>query len=117
MLRLLLKWVLYAVALLITANVVPGFHLRSLTAALIAVIIIGFLNMTLGLLLKIVTLPLSILTFGLFLLVINAFILKLSGDVVPGFYVSSWSAAFIGAVVLALLHMLLRLLLDRDERR
>ncbi len=116
MLRLLLKWILYAVALLITANLVPGFHLRSLTAALIAVIIIGFLNMTLGLLLKIVTLPLSIITFGLFLLVINAFILKLAGNVAPGFYVATWTAAFIGAVVLALLQMLLRLLLDRDDR-
>ena len=116
MFRLLLKWLLYALALLITANVVQGFHLRSLTDALVAVIIIGFLNMTLGLLLKIITFPLSILTFGLFLLVVNAFILKLAGNVAPGFYVSTWSAAFIGAVVLALLHMLLRLLLDRDDR-
>ncbi|HEX3662239.1 MAG TPA: phage holin family protein [Acidobacteriaceae bacterium] len=116
MLRLLLKWLLYALALLITAHLVPGFHLRSMAAALIAVLIIGFLNMTLGLLLKIVTFPLTILTFGLFLLVINAFILKLAGNVVPGFYVSTWSAAFIGAVVLALLNLLLRLLLDRDDR-
>ncbi|MGA7524931.1 MAG: phage holin family protein [Acidobacteriaceae bacterium] len=116
MLRLLLKWLLYALALLITANVVPGFHLRSMAAALIAVVIIGFLNMTLGLLLKIITFPLSIITFGLFLLVINAFILKLASNVVPGFYVSTWSAAFIGAVVLALLHLLLGLLLDRDDR-
>ncbi|MFZ0631292.1 MAG: phage holin family protein [Acidobacteriaceae bacterium] len=116
MLRLLLKWLLYAVALLITAHVVPGFHLRSVEAALVAVIVIGFLNMTLGLLLKIVTFPLSIITLGIFLLVINAFILKLATNVVPGFYVATWSAAFIGAVVLALLHLLLRLLLDRDDR-
>lgn len=116
MLRLLLKWLLYAVALLITANVVPGFHVRSMAAALIAVIVIGFLNMTLGLLLKIVTFPLAILTFGLFFLVINAFILKLAGNVVPGFWVSTWAAAFIGAIVLALLQLLLRLILDRDDR-
>jgi putative membrane protein len=116
MLRLLLKWLLYAVALLITAHVVPGFHLRSVEAALVAVVVIGFLNMTLGLLLKIVTFPLSIITFGIFLLVINAFMLKLATNVVPGFYVATWSAAFIGAVVLALLHLLLRLMLDRDDR-
>ncbi len=116
MLRLLLKWILYAVALLITANVVPGFQIRDLVAALIAVVIIGFLNMTLGLLLKIVTFPLSVITLGLFVLVINAFILKLATNVVPGFYVATWSAAFIGAVVLALLHLLLRLFLDRDNR-
>lgn len=116
MLRLLLKWLLYTVALLITANVVPGFHLRSIEAGLVAVVIIGFLNMTLGLFLKIITFPLTILTFGIFLLIINAFILKLAGNVVPGFYVATWSAAFVGAVILALLHMLLRLLLDRDDR-
>lgn len=116
MLRLILKWLLYAVALLITANFVPGFHIRSMAAALIAVVVIGFLNMTLGLLLRIVTFPLTLLTFGLFLLVINAFILKLAGDVAPGFYVSTWSAAFIGAVILALLNLLFRLLLDRDDR-
>lgn len=115
MVRLLLKWLLYAFALLITARLVPGFHIRSIGAALVAVLIIGLLNMTLGLLLKLITLPLGILTLGLFFLVINAIILKLAGDVVPGFYVATWSAALIGAIVLALLHMLTALLLDKKE--
>jgi putative membrane protein len=115
MVRLLLKWLLYAFALLVTARVVPGFHVRSVTAALIAVLVIGLLNMTLGLLLKLITLPLGILTLGLFFLVINAFILKLAGSVAPGFYVATWSAALIGALILALLHMLLSLLLDRKD--
>ncbi len=114
MFRLLVKWLLQALALLITAEIVPGFHLRSLGAALVAVVIIGLLNVTLGLLLKLITLPLGILTLGLFFLVINAFILKLAGNVVPGFYVATWGAALIGAIVLALLHMLLSALMDRD---
>ena len=114
MVRLLLKWLLYAFALLVTARLVPGFHVRSITAALIAVLVIGLLNMTLGLLLKLITLPLGILTLGLFFLVINALILKLAGNVVPGFYVATWTAALIGALVLALLHMLLSLILDKD---
>jgi putative membrane protein len=115
MVRLLLKWLLYAFALLVTARLVPGFHIRSVEVALVAVLIIGLLNMTLGLLLKLITLPLGILTLGLFFLVINALILKLAGDVVPGFYVATWSAALIGAIVLALLHMLTSLLLDKKE--
>ena len=113
MARLLLKWLLYAFALLVTARLVPGFHLRTIAAALVAVLIIGLLNVTLGLFLKIITLPLGILTLGLFFLVINAFILKLAGNVVPGFVVSTWTAALIGAIVLAILHMLLALLLDK----
>ena len=111
---MLLKWLLYAFALLVTARLVPGFHVKSIAAALIAVLVVGLLNMTLGLLLKLITLPLGILTLGLFFLVINALILKLASGVVPGFIVATWGAALIGALVLALLHMLLSLLLDKD---
>ena len=106
MLRLLLQWILNAIALLIVSRIVPGFHVSSLSAALIAVIVIGLLNVTLGFFLKILTLPLGILTLGIFFLIINAFILKLASGVVPGFIVSTFGAAFIGAAVLALLHML-----------
>lgn len=117
MLRLLVRWILYAIALLVVAWLVPGFHVTSFSAALIAAIVIGLLNATLGLLLKIVTFPLAILTLGIFFLVINAFILKLASGVVPGFVVSTFGAAFIGAVVLAVLHMIIRFLLDREPAR
>ncbi|HSY71656.1 MAG TPA: phage holin family protein [Alloacidobacterium sp.] len=106
MLYFLLRWFLNALALLIVAWLVPGFRVANFPSALIAVIVIGLLNVTLGLLLKLITLPLAILTLGLFFLVINAFILRLASGVVPGFYVNSFGAAFIGAAVLALLHML-----------
>ena len=66
MLRLLLHWVLNAVALLIVSHFVVGFQVGSVVSALIAVIVIGLFNATLGLLLKIITLPLGILTFGIF---------------------------------------------------
>jgi putative membrane protein len=110
MLRLLLHWIVNAIALLIVSKIVPGFQVATLGAALIAVIVIGLLNATLGLLLKVITLPLGILTLGLFFLVINALILKLSSGLVPGFYVKTFGAAFIGAIVLALLQMLFSLL-------
>lgn len=106
MLRLLLHWVLNAIALLIVSRVVPGFVVSGLTAALIAVIVIGLLNATFGLILKVITLPLGILTFGIFFLVINAIILKFATAVVPGFQVLTFAAAFWGALALALLHML-----------
>jgi len=110
MLRLLLHWIVNAIALLIVSRIVPGFQVASLTAALVAVIVIGLLNATLGFFLKLITLPLSILTLGIFFLVINAFILKLASGVVPGFAVRTFGAAFIGAIVLALLQMLFALL-------
>lgn len=112
MVRLLVRWLLHALALLITARLVPGFRITSISAALIAVLVIGLLNVTLGLLLKLITLPLAILTLGIFFLIINAFILRIASGIVPGFYVETWGAAFIGAIVLALLHVLFALVTD-----
>ncbi len=110
MLRLLLQWLLSALALLITSRLVPGFNVSGLAAALIASLIIGLLNATIGLVLKILTFPLSILTFGLFLLVINSLMILAASSVVRGFRVQGMAPAFWGAVVLALLGMLFRAL-------
>ncbi|HLJ76450.1 MAG TPA: phage holin family protein [Acidobacteriaceae bacterium] len=115
MLRLLVKWLLHAVALLITANLVPGFLIRSFGAALLAVIVIGFLNATIGAVLKLLTLPIGILTLGLFFLVINAIMLEVAGSIVPGFRVVTFGAALIGALVLAILQMLFKLLMDKEK--
>ncbi len=112
MVQLLVRWLLNALALLLTAKVVPGFRIASIGSALIAVLVIGLLNVTLGLLLKLITLPLAILTLGIFFLIINAFILRLASGVVRGFYVDTWGAAFVGAVVLALLHVLFALVTE-----
>ena len=107
MLGLLLRWIVGAITLFVIAYFVPGFHIRGWASALIAVLVIGLLNATLGLLLKILTFPLSILTLGLFLLVINAFMLMIASRLVPGFHVDTFGSAFVGAVILAVVHMLL----------
>ena len=72
MLRLLLHWLLSAIALLLVSRIVPGIFRDRVASALIAALVIGLLNATVGLLLKIITFPISILTLGMFLLVINA---------------------------------------------
>jgi putative membrane protein len=108
MLRLLLQWILSAIALLITSSFVPGFHVRGFGAALAAALVIGLLNATVGLVLKIITFPISILTLGLFLLVINAIMILVASSIVRGFRVYSLGPAFWGAVVLAVLGMLFR---------
>ena len=106
MLRLLLHWILNAVALLLVSHFVEGFIVSSFVSALIAVVVIGLFNATLGLFLKIITLPLGILTFGIFFLVVNAVILWFSSKFVPGFAVTTFTAAFLGALALAVVHML-----------
>ena len=106
--RLLLHWILSALALLLVSHLVPGFHVNGLLPALIAAVVIGLLNATVGLFLKIVTLPLTILTLGIFLLVINSVMILLASAVVPGFHVHGLGPAFWGAIILALLGMLIR---------
>lgn len=108
MLNLLVQWVLYAVALLIVPRIVPGFTVDGLWPALIAALVIGLLNATAGFFLKIVTFPLSVLTLGLFLLVINGLMIMLASSIVRGFHVRGFMPAFWGAVVLALLGMVIR---------
>lgn len=114
--RLLVRWLINALSLLIVAYIVPGFELHGFIAALIAAIIFGIVNSTLGLLLKIITFPLTIFTLGLFLIVINAIMLKMAASVTPGFIVHTWLAALEGAIVLSLVSAFLNWLI-KDNRR
>lgn len=88
--------------------------MRGLRAALIAALVIGLLNATVGLLLKIITFPISILTFGLFLLVINGMMILAASDLVRGFHVNGMIPAFWGAAILALLGMLFRAVMRKS---
>jgi putative membrane protein len=114
--RVLLNWVLSALAVWIVAHLIHGFHVSGAVSALIAALVIGFVNATLGLLLKIITFPLTLITLGIFWLVINAAMLELAAAVVPGFRVDSFGAAFWGAIVLSLVNMLLRWLVGTSRR-
>jgi putative membrane protein len=106
--RLLLSWILTALAVWIVDQLVPGFYIRSAATALIAAVVIGFINATLGALLKIITFPLTILTLGIFWFVINALMLELASVFVPGFQIRSFGAAFIGGIVLSVVNLLLK---------
>lgn len=114
--RMLLHWVITALAVWITSHVVSGFYVDSAAAALIAAVVIGLVNATLGLFVKIITFPLTILTLGGFWLVINAVMLELASAFVPGFHIRSFAAAFWGAIVLSLVNMLLKWLVMPPRR-
>jgi putative membrane protein len=111
MTSLLFNWLLSAVSLVIVAHVIRGFQISGFGAALIAAIVIGFVNGTIGFFLKIITFPLSILTLGIFWLIINALMLKVAAALVPGFRIEGFLPAFFGAIVLSLVNMLLRYML------
>lgn len=115
MLRTIIHWILSAVLLLVVAHIVPGFHVRDFLSALIAAVVIGLVNATLGNLLKFITLPLTILSFGIFLLIINALMLKLAAHFVPGFEIIGFAPAFWGGILLSILQMLVRWMTPKRE--
>jgi putative membrane protein len=108
MLHLIVNWLLSGVSLLIVAAIVPGIEIAGFGTSLIAAIIIGLVNATLGFFLRIVTFPLTLITFGAFLIVINALMLKVAAALMPGFRVRGCLPAVIGAVLLGLINTLLR---------
>jgi putative membrane protein len=116
--RLLLNWILSALAVWIVSRIVPGIFVSGFTEALIAALVIGFINATIGALLKILTFPITLLTLGLFWLIINALMLKLASALLsPGFQVRTFTAAFLGAIVLSLVNMLLKWLVNPPVNR
>ena len=114
--RMLLHWILSAVAVWIVSRLVPGFVVSGPLAALIAALVIGFVNATLGLLLKIITFPLTVLTLGVFWLIINAIVIWLASAFVPGFHILSFASAFWGGLALSILNMLLKWLIVPPRR-
>jgi putative membrane protein len=111
MAKLLAHWILSALCLLLVARFVTGFHVSGFGTALIAAVVIGLVNGTIGMLLKILTFPLTILTFGIFWLLINALMLKFAALFVPGFEVRGLWPAFWGGLILSILNMTVRQLL------
>jgi putative membrane protein len=115
MTRLLVHWVLSALCLLLVSRFVPGFVVSGIGTALIAAVVIGLVNGTIGALLKLVTFPITILTFGIFWLLINALMLKFAALFVPGFEVRGLWPAFWGGIILSVLNILVRRVLESSS--
>ncbi len=101
--RLLLVWLLDALALVVVAYIVPGVAVQDPLHALIAALVLGLVNMLVKPLLVILTLPITLLTLGLFLLVINGLLFWAVGSVLKGFTVAGFGAGLLGAIVYSVL--------------
>ncbi|MCB5190217.1 phage holin family protein [Methylobacillus arboreus] len=101
--KLLIVWLLNALALLAVAYVVPSIHVSGLGSALLAAAVIGLVNMLIRPVLVILTLPVTVLTLGLFLLVINGLLFFFVGHILHGFEVQSLLAGILGAILYSLI--------------
>ena len=113
MVKLLLKWLLSAAALLFVAYVYSGVEVRTFTAALIAAFVIALLNTVVRPILLVLTLPVTILTLGLFLFVINALMFWAAAGVLDGFHVRGFVAALIGSLMYSVLGVVIESALER----
>lgn len=111
--KLVLKWVLSAAALLVVAYLYGGVVVNNFTAALIAAAVIGLLNMIVRPILVILTLPATLLTLGLFLFVINALMFWAASGMLNGFHVAGFWAALLGSLIYSALGLLIDALVER----
>ncbi len=114
--KMLLNWLLSALALLAVAHFMPGFVVGGFFAALLAAVVIGLVNGTLGFLVKIITFPITLLTLGLFWFVINGTMLYLASWLTPGFEIHSFLSAFFGALLLSIVNLALRFLISETTK-
>ncbi len=103
--KLLFRWIINAIALLIVANVVPGFQVSSFYTALIVALVLGLANAVVRPILLILTLPITVVTLGLFVFVVNALMILLVSTVVKGFIVTGFAPAFLAGLLLSIISM------------
>ena len=111
-----IKTILTAVAVLISAYVLPGVEVAGFFTAVVLAIILALLNSLVKPVLIILTIPLTIISLGLFLVVINALIILLADWLVSGFYVEGFWWALIFSIILSLANSLLSELSGSDQK-
>jgi putative membrane protein len=107
--RLILRWLLNALALWLAANLIPGISYDTVTALLIAALVLGLINAVIRPILRILTFPITVLTLGLFLLVLNALLFWLL-NFVHGFHVAGFFPALLGSIVVSIVSIVLSFL-------
>ena len=110
MLKALIRWVLYALSLMLIAWLIPGISVANFFSAMIACVIIAIINAVLKPILKFITFPINFFTLGLFSLVINALLFMLAGALSPGIQINGFLDALYGSLILSVLSFIINLL-------
>ena len=112
----LLRWSINLLALVTAGIFIDGIVIQSIGMGIVAAGILGVVNAVIRPVVLLLTLPINLLTLGLFTLVINAALLKLVSDVVPGFIIESFRAAFLGALLISIISWVLNIFIGGDGR-
>ena len=114
--RLLLTWIINAVALIALPYLFKSIHVDDFVTALLVAVVLGFVNTIIRPTLVILTLPATILTLGLFIFVINGLLFWAVGSFWPGFHVDGFWAGFFGAIIYSVISWALSSLLMPKPR-
>lgn len=108
--KIFINLLINALAVFITAYVVPGVVVRDFMTAVVVAVMLGVVNIFIKPLLTILALPLTILTLGLFQFVINALLILLVSNLVSGFVVNGFLSALLFSLLISLVSGFLRML-------
>ncbi len=111
--RLLLIWILNALALLALPLLFRSIHVDSFTTALVAALVLALVNTLIRPILVLLTLPATLLTLGLFIFVINGLLFWFVGSFIKGFAVDGFWAGVFGAIVYSVISWALSSLIPR----
>ena len=111
--KIIIRWLLLAAALLLVAYLYPGVTIKSFGSAMIAAFVLGLFNTLLRPILVLLTLPVTVVTLGLFLFVINALMFYFAASVLNGFHVNGFAAALIGSLIYSLCGMVIDVAMER----
>ncbi|MGS0742249.1 phage holin family protein [Glaciimonas sp. GG7] len=109
--RLLVTWLINALALLAVPYLLHSVSVDSFGAALIAALILGFVNTLIRPILLVLTLPVTVLTLGLFIFIINGLMFWIVAQLVGGFHVAGFWSAVAGALLYSIVSWALSTLL------
>lgn len=102
MMKLIVHVLTVALALLLSAYIIPGIEVSSVYIAIVTAVILGLLNLVIRPILFVLTLPLTVLTLGLFSFVLNAFIFWFAASFIEGFSVTGFIPALLGSVIVSI---------------
>lgn len=111
--KIIVRWLLLAAALLLVAYLYPGVTVKSFGSAMIAAFVLGLFNTLLRPILVVLTLPVTVITLGLFLFVINALMFYFAASVLDGLHVDGFGAALIGSLLYSACGMVIDAAMER----
>ena len=109
--RLVITWLINAVALIALPYIFRSINVDSFMTALLVAVVLGLINTLIRPLLVILTLPVTLLTLGLFIFVINGLLFWWVGTFIDGFRVGGFWPGLFGAIVFSLISWALSSLL------